>query len=101
MISLKLRAGGPKAEKRLGPERATYQLTLNTLRFACHSGCYATLGPAARSAVGDKSAQPCFMKDANRLKGEAVLSGKGKTLRARFAAASRLTNLPRAVSLSA
>ena len=46
--------------------------------FECHSGCYATLGPAARSAVGDKSAQPCFKKDGNRLRiNAAMLSEEG------------------------
>ena len=32
---MKMRVGGPKAAKRPRPERATYPLTLNTLRFEC------------------------------------------------------------------
>ncbi|MEC8711015.1 MAG: hypothetical protein VXX87_05475, partial [Pseudomonadota bacterium] len=34
---MKMGVGGPKPAKRPRPERATYLLTLNTLRFECRS----------------------------------------------------------------
>ena len=67
-----MRAGGPKAAKRPRTERATYQLSLNTLRFECRS--INDLQCAQRRSRFER-------KGNTSLKGEAVLSAAEEAAR--------------------